>query len=157
MADRFFHLPGKSSFVHDGGKAQNLRICNSVVPVAMAARNHSSGVLQWLHLERLSLEKEPGRASSSCLQQTTRVAEQHVAIVGQRGVAGRASEQSTFGLKLKPSAPTQMSACPPRRQKLRLRGERRARPRYRRPCSPARLASHARLDLRAPVDGAGST
>ena len=28
MADRLFHLPGKSSFVHDGGKAQNLRICN---------------------------------------------------------------------------------------------------------------------------------
>jgi ABC transporter substrate binding protein len=28
MADRLFHLPGKTSFVHDGGKARNLRICN---------------------------------------------------------------------------------------------------------------------------------
>ena len=27
MADRLFHLPGKNSFVHDGGKARNLRIC----------------------------------------------------------------------------------------------------------------------------------
>jgi hypothetical protein len=25
MADRLFHLPGESSFVHDGGKARNLR------------------------------------------------------------------------------------------------------------------------------------
>jgi hypothetical protein len=28
MADRLFHLPGKSSFVHYGGKARKLRICN---------------------------------------------------------------------------------------------------------------------------------
>jgi hypothetical protein len=28
MADRLFHLPGKSNFVHDGGKARNLRMCN---------------------------------------------------------------------------------------------------------------------------------
>src|SRR5260370_2373504 len=34
------------------------------------------------------------------LQQTTGVAEQHLAVVGQRDAAGRASEQRTFSLKL---------------------------------------------------------
>jgi hypothetical protein len=34
------------------------------------------------------------------LQQTTGVGEQHLAVVGQRDAAGRASEQRTFDLKL---------------------------------------------------------
>ena len=34
MADRLFHLPGKSSFVHDGGKARNLRMRNLGCPSA---------------------------------------------------------------------------------------------------------------------------
>jgi hypothetical protein len=32
MADRLFHLPDKSSFDYDGGKAQNLRICCQSAP-----------------------------------------------------------------------------------------------------------------------------
>jgi len=36
------------------------------------------------------------------LQQATGIAEQHLTVVGQRDTAGRAPEQRTFGLELKP-------------------------------------------------------
>ena len=76
MADRLFHLPGKSSFVHDGGKARNLRICNLGCP----GGNGSMQPFLWSGcsgciLGGLSLENEPGLGSFSW--QVGRSADRH--------------------------------------------------------------------------------